>query len=81
MIEYEEEIIHIVKGHGYTRQNLIDLCGGSERIAELVYNTIDWQYPETYTNELYDELCGEEKEFYMSCGITEEDIEMFYGER
>lgn len=40
--------------HGYTHQSLLDLCQGQENVAYIVFDTVDWQYPETYFNEMDD---------------------------
>ena len=42
---------------GYTRQDLIDLCG-DEVMAEELFDHLDWMSPET----LWDEWCREEDE-------------------
>ena len=36
---------------GYTRQDLINLCDGNERMAEDLFNHLDWMYPETLLDE------------------------------
>lgn len=38
---------------GYTHKDILDLCNGQEEVAIAVFDTIDWQYPETYIEEMY----------------------------
>lgn len=37
----------------YTRNSLIALCNGQERFARIVFESMDWQYPETYVDEQF----------------------------
>lgn len=37
----------------YTREDFLGICGGQEEIAEIVFNAVDWQHPETYLDEQY----------------------------
>lgn len=39
---------------GYTYKNFLDICDGIPRLAELIFNEVDWQYPETLLNEFCD---------------------------
>ena len=65
--EYGEE--------AYTRKNLIDLCGGSEKVAEELFDSLFWQFPETLLDEWEAngeiEWCDEKSTYYMSYGLTE----------
>ena len=36
---------------GYTRQNLIDLCNGDVDKAKMLFEELDWTYPETLLAE------------------------------
>ena len=36
----------------YTKQDLLDLCNGCEELAEYIFESLEWQYPETYLEEL-----------------------------
>ena len=49
-----DELVRFLKDNtsiGYTRQDLIDLCGGDESLAESLFYDLDWQYPETLLAE------------------------------
>ena len=35
----------------YTKQDFLDLCYGCEEFAMQLYNSVDWQYPETLWDE------------------------------
>lgn len=37
----------------YTRENFLNMCGGQEDIAEMIFDAVDWQSPETYLDEQY----------------------------
>jgi hypothetical protein len=37
---------------GYTGKDILDLCYGNFELAHIVFDTVDWQCPETYLNEL-----------------------------
>ena len=37
----------------YTKQDFIDLCGGREDFAEICFDIVDWQSPETLVEELF----------------------------
>jgi hypothetical protein len=39
----------------YTGQDFLDMCNGQEEIADQVFEAVDWQSPETYLQEQYDE--------------------------
>ena len=43
----------------HTAQDLIDMFNGNVGAAEVLFDTLDWQYPETLFDEEYD--CGEIK--------------------
>lgn len=50
----------------YTRNDFLGMCNGQEEIAERVFESIDWQHPETYLDELW---MGDEPELAeCSCG-------------
>lgn len=36
---------------GYTREDLVNLCDGDERLAEELFNHLDWMAPETLIDE------------------------------
>jgi hypothetical protein len=40
---------------GYTRDDLVMLCGGDEEKAEALFNHLDWMCPETLWNEWLDD--------------------------
>jgi len=37
----------------YTKQRIIDLCGGREDFARICFEIIDWQSPETLVEEFF----------------------------
>jgi uncharacterized protein (DUF983 family) len=37
----------------YTKQDFIDLCGGREDFAEVCFETVDWQHPDTWIEEQF----------------------------
>ena len=37
---------------GYTHKDILNLCNGQEEVAITVFDTIYWQYPETYIDEM-----------------------------
>jgi hypothetical protein len=47
---------------GYSHRSILDLCDGNENLAKIVFDTIDWQCPETYYGELLDSASEEELE-------------------
>lgn len=47
---------------GYSHNSILDLCDGNENLAKIVFDTIEWQCPETYYNELLDSASEEELE-------------------
>ena len=44
-----------VTTQGYTREDLVNLCGGNEELAEELFDHLDWMAPETLLNEWEDE--------------------------
>ena len=38
----------------YTRQDFLDICNNQKEIADILFDMVDWQSPET----LFDELCN-----------------------
>lgn len=49
----------------YTREDFLKLCKGQEKIAEKVFEAVDWQQPETYLDEQFQEG---EMEVCRCCG-------------
>ena len=45
-LKRKEEIFH---NNGYTRKDIVDMCGGKgfEKLAESIFYEIDWQSPQT----------------------------------
>lgn len=37
----------------YTREDFIALCNGQEEIAEMIFDEVDWQHPETCFDEQF----------------------------
>ena len=38
---------------GYTHRDFLNLCNNQEEVASVVFDTVDWQYPETYFDEMF----------------------------
>ena len=38
---------------GYTRQDFIELCDGNAKLAQELYDHVDWQHPETLWDEWF----------------------------
>lgn len=47
----------------YTRADIISMCNNNERLADFIFNVIDWQCPETFLNDLLN-LADEFPEFF-----------------
>lgn len=47
---------------GYTRQDLFDICNGNDRLAEDLFDHLDWMSPETLFDEWERELEEEDDE-------------------
>lgn len=75
--KYREDRALILSGHGWTREKIVDLCGGEgfEKVAENVFDVVDWQEPSTYFDEF--ELEEEELPLY---GLTKEQVLKAWGE-
>lgn len=56
----------------YTHQDFLDMCNGQEEIARFIFNTVDWQSPETEVEESFasDEIkvCEECGKWHLSYG-------------
>jgi len=37
----------------YTKQDFINMCGGREDFAEICFDIVDWQHPETWVEEQF----------------------------
>ena len=68
--EYRNKRKEIFSLHGYTRKQIVDLCGGEgfDKLAESVFYEVDWQSPETLISE-WDYI---DFDYY---GITKEMVE------
>ena len=57
----------------YTREDFLVLCNGQEDIAEMIFDEVDWQHPETYFDEQFQcgelDLCGSCGKIFMSYGV------------
>ena len=51
-----------VATQGYTRKDLLDICNGNERLAEDLFDHLDWMSPETLFDEWEAELEEDEDE-------------------
>lgn len=63
--EHPERVCYIpeLSDSLYTRQNFLDMCNGQPEIADLVFEMVDWQHPETYLDEQ-----DEEELWICECG-------------
>lgn len=67
-----EDRASILGCHGYTRQDILNLLPDGEafdKVAEYIFYTCDWQYPETLLDEMMREY---EPDEWAELGITEE---------
>lgn len=57
---------------GYTRQDFLDMCNGQEEMADMLFEMVDWQSPETLKSELLDMqeigFCPACKKLYFMAG-------------
>ena len=51
----------------YTKENILDICENNQRLADFVFDSIDWQSPETFLDELQT-LSYEFPEFFDNDG-------------
>jgi hypothetical protein len=52
--EYDDEHRATVdESMRYTKQDFIDMCGGNEDAARNIFESVDWQSPETLVEEYY----------------------------
>ena len=72
-LHHPERVCYVpeLSDEGYTRQNFLDMCNGQEEVAALLFESVDWQSPETLLNELYDtyelEFCPVcQKNYFMA---------------
>ena len=49
---YPERVCYVpeLSDEGYTRQDFLDMCNGQEDVAALLFESVDWQSPETLLN-------------------------------
>ena len=68
--EYAERREAIIFDNGYTREQIVNMCGGKgfEKLAESIFYEVDWQNPET----LFYEIDSIDFDDY---GITREMVE------
>lgn len=61
----------------YTYRDILDECRGNERLAEEVFNVIDWQMPCSYVEDLINAGCVLEDDdnyyFNPDAGFNDED--------
>lgn len=78
--EYNEQRNDIIRCYGWTRDDILALAGWDERenerhneiatgVAEIIFDIIDWQSPDTYYNEM------ELEDFAEDLKLTDEEIE------
>ncbi len=46
-----EELSLTIDRNSYTHDKFIDACGGWKSLADEVFDTVDWQFPETLLND------------------------------
>lgn len=70
---HPEQVCYVpeLSDEGYTRQDFLAMCNGQEEVATLLFESVDWQSPETLLNELYDtyelEFCPVcQKNYFMA---------------
>lgn len=49
----------------YTRNDLLEMCSGQEKLAEEIFYMCDWASPETVLEETLDEIDDD----YLGCGF------------
>lgn len=66
-VNHPDEVCYIpeLSDNKYTRQDLIDLCGGNAKMAEIMFDELDWQHPESL---LEDWKCNSEIGKCDNCG-------------
>ena len=77
--EYRENIKGILKGYGWKRKDFINLVGGDgyngyEKVAQYVFENVNWQSPEVYWNEYEFEPAD-----LVTFGLTWEQVEKDWG--
>ena len=74
--DYQSDRKHLLENAGWTRNKLIELCGGPgfEKLAEEVFLSLEWQSPETYMNEM---VLTEED--LPRLGLTKEQVNKAWG--
>lgn len=89
-LKFPDKVCYVpeLSDEGYTRQNFLDMCNGQVDVATMIFETVDWQSPETLLNEMYDtyeiDFCpvcqkiyfmmGEQKPCPI-CGRNPEEVE------
>ena len=70
---HPEQVCYVpeLSDEGYTRQDFLAMCNGQEDVAALLFESVDWQSPETLLNEMYDtyelEFCPVcQKNYFMA---------------
>lgn len=58
----------------YTREDFIALCNGQEKIAEMIFDEVDWQHPETCFDEQFQhgelDICQSCHKIFMSYDVA-----------
>nr|WP_024835438.1 hypothetical protein [Clostridium sp. 12(A)] len=65
---YEEKIpcyVPELSDTVYTREDFLRMCNNQEDIANVLFESVDWQHPETYLDEQFKE---EEMNICKTCG-------------
>lgn len=89
-LNYPDKVCYVPElfDEGYTRQDFLDMCYGQEEMADMLFEMVDWQSPETLQNELFDmqeiDFCPVCKKLYFMageqrpcpvCGTNPEEVE------
>lgn len=46
------EQCYVVRENAYSKEDFIDLCDGNEKKAAYIFEVVDWQFPESFYNEV-----------------------------
>lgn len=73
-LHYPDKVCYVpeLSDEGYTRQDFLDMMGGQEEFATMLFEMVDWQSPETLKNELFAmqeiDFCPVCKKLYFMAG-------------
>lgn len=57
---------------GYTHRDLLEMCNNQEEVVKAVFDTVDWQNPETYFDEMFrtNELAEYDDKLVLTGGMS-----------